>query len=216
MRNWNSEHTEAPLRKGAGGSPKRRPQLPPAQPRPKCLLHPVTVPRHMVLAPRLLATVPSTSSRRGPFLPPAPTSTSRKDLLSPRLGCSRNLPVGPERTQNCLPAELPPSFDEKRQKPSLPGKAPRSSCPQCGRLPFYQLRPSVRPTSRASAAPGLPAHSHTCTPLSATRSHSRNLWPPPRAPPHQDGRDNKSNKSAVVRVMGDGSTKPWSAPCLPE
>lgn len=114
VESWNSEHTEPPLRKGAGGPTKFQPQLLPMQPRPKPLLHLVIIPRHMVLAPRLLATVPSSSSRGGPFLALAPPSTSRKDLLSPRLGFNRNLPVGPEKTQNSLLAELSPSFDSKR------------------------------------------------------------------------------------------------------
>lgn len=178
VRSWNSEHTEPPQRRGAGGPTKIQPQVPPLRPPPKLLRTPVTVPRPTALAPRLLATVPSTSRRGGPCLALAPTSSNRKDRLSPRLGSKRNRPAGPEKTPKCLLAALTPPFDYKSRKcPSLAGPV--------------KLLDSDKQVAITSRAPG---PDHTCTPLGHMVSYLESL-PPPPVPPHQEGRDNKVQSS---------------------
>lgn len=193
MRNWRSEHTEKPPKKGAGSSTKSQAQLLKIQLRPNLLHLLVIVPRCLVIVPHLLATVSNSStrtrSRGGLFRPRAHKSTSRKALPSPGLEFNRNFPVGSQKTPNCLLAQSSPVPESHRGIPAL-----RCACPRLRR---------VRPTGRACGTLSCPervGHGHTCTPISAAWSHTWSPWPPPRAPPPREGGD---STRAIVRVTGD-------------
>lgn len=193
MRSWRSEHTEKPLKKGPGSSTKSQAQLLKIQLRPNLLRHLVIVPRCLVIVPHLLATASHSSTRtrsRGGLFPPrAHKSTSRKALPSPDLESNRNFPVGSQKTPNCLLAQWSPAPESHRGIPAL----------WCACLHLRR----VRPTSRTLSRPERVGHSHTCTPISATWSHTWGPWPPPRTPPPQEGKD---NTRAIVR-MDDGRPK---------